>query len=65
MVLFKDTTILAISQLFPLGGGKGNPEQREAETKTCYSHPSVFMGVGRGWLQAPLMETKFGRCPSS
>ena len=33
LMLFKGTTVLAISQVFPLGGGKGNPRQREAQLK--------------------------------
>lgn len=33
LMLFKAATILAISQVFPLGGGKGNPRQREAQLK--------------------------------
>lgn len=32
-MLFKGTLILVISQLFPLGGGNGNPTPREAQLK--------------------------------
>ena len=32
-MLFKGTLILVISQLFPLGGGNGNPRPWEAQLK--------------------------------